>query len=258
MTFIDEFSHKTWIYFLKKKDEPFMWFRTFKSLVENSTGKKIKILRIDNGTEYETKEFNKFRREVGIRRENTIIYTLEQNGVAERKNRTIVGAFYAMLCDQGLPKFLWGEAVNIAVCIQNLCSHSALDSKTPKEVCSGKKPDVSYFRVFGCPVYFHVPKEKRSKLDASGKKGMFVGYSETSKAYRVYVPGQREVEICHDVTFDENASLRKVINLSSSEEDHDVRSGNQEEPKDEMMPDVEGPMDPIDPPPSMKRRPTWL
>ena len=78
---------------------------------------------------------------------------------------------------------------------QNRCLHSALDSKTPEEVFSGKKPDVSHFRVFGCPVYSHVPKEKRNKLDASGKKGMFVGYNETLKAYRIYVPGQREVEI---------------------------------------------------------------
>ena len=93
-------------------------------------------------------------------------------------------------------------------------------------------------------------------MDASGKKGMFVGYNETSKAYRVYVPGQREVEMCHDVTFDEDASLRKVINFLSSKEDHEVRSRNQEEPKDEMMPDVEGSTDPIDPPPSMKRRPS--
>ena len=107
----------------------------------------------------------------------------------------------AMLCNQGLPKFLWGEAANTAVYIQNRCPHSALESKTPEEVFSGKKPNVSHFRVFGCPVYFRVPKEKRSKLNDFGKKGMFVGYSETSKAYRVYVLGQREVEICHDVTF---------------------------------------------------------
>ena len=72
------------------------------------------------------------------------------------------------------------------------------------------------------------------------------------------MPGQREVEICHNVTFDEDDSLRKLINLPSSEEDHEVRSRNQEEPKDEIMPDVEGPMDPIDPPPSMKKRPSWL
>ena len=67
---------------------------------------------------------------------------------------------------------------------------------------------------------------------------MSVGYNETSKAYKVYVPGQREVEICHDVTFDKDASLRKVVNLSRSEEDHEARPGNQEEPKDETMPDA--------------------
>ena len=80
-----------------------------------------------------------------------------------------------ILFDHGLLKFLWGEVVNIAVYIQNRCPHSTLDSKTPEEVFSGKKPDVSHFRVFGCPVYFHVPKEKRSKVDASRKKGMLVG-----------------------------------------------------------------------------------
>ena len=91
-----------------------------------------------------------------------LVYTPEQNGVAERKNRTIVEAARAMLCDQGLPKFLWGEAVNTAVYIQNRCPHSDLDSKTPEEVFSSKKPNVPHFRFFGCPVYFHVPKEKRS------------------------------------------------------------------------------------------------
>ena len=84
-----------------------------------------------------------------------------------------------MLHDQGLPKFLWGEAANTAVYVQNRCPHFAFDSKTLEEVFSGKKPDVSHFRVFGIPVYFNVLKEKRSNLDASGKKGMFVGYSET-------------------------------------------------------------------------------
>ena len=86
---------------------------------ENQTGKKIKILRTDNGTEYETNEFNNFCREASIKRETTTMYTPEQNGVAERKNRTIVEAAHAMLCDQGLLKFLWGEATNTAVYIQN-------------------------------------------------------------------------------------------------------------------------------------------
>ena len=87
---------------------------------------------------------------------------------------------------------------------------------------------------------------------------MSVGYNKTLKAYKLYVLGQREVEICHDVTIDKDASLRKVVNLLRSEEDDEARPGNQEEPKDEMMPDAEGPMDPIDPPPSIGKRPSWL
>ena len=122
--------------------------------MENQTEKKIKVLRTNNGTEYESNEFNLFCREAGIKRETTTVYTLEQNGVAERKNRTIVEVAHAMLCDQGLPKFLWGEAANTVVYIQNRCLHSTLDSKTPEEVFSGKKLDVSHFRVFGCPIYF--------------------------------------------------------------------------------------------------------
>ena len=104
-----------------------------------------------------------------------------------------------------------------------------------------------------------MPKEKRSKLDASKKKGMSVGYSETSKTYRIYVPSQREVEICHDVAFDEDAALKKMRNLSSSKEDkEDEEAGKLEESKDELMLDVEGPMDPIDPPPSNNIRPSWI
>ena len=156
MSFTDDFSCKTWIYFLKKKDEAFKWFRTFKALVENQTEKRIKVLRTDNGTEYESNEFNDFCIEAGIKRETTTAYTPEQNGVAERKNETVVEVAHAMLCDQGLPKFLWGEATNTIVYVQNRCPHSALDSRTPKEVFSSKKPNVSHFRVFGCLVYFQI------------------------------------------------------------------------------------------------------
>ena len=106
ITFIDDFSHKTWIYFLKNKDEAFKWFCTFKALVENPTGKKIQILRTDNGTEYESNEFNDYCREAGIKKETTTVYTFEQNGVAERKNKTILEVSHAMLYDQGLLKFL--------------------------------------------------------------------------------------------------------------------------------------------------------
>ena len=123
LTFTDDYSHKTSIYFLKKKDEVFSWFQHFKALIENQTEKKIKTLRTDNGTKYESNEFHDFCKEVGIKRETTTPYTPQKNGVAKRKNHTIVEVVHAMLHDQRLPKFLWAEAANTAVYVQNQCPH---------------------------------------------------------------------------------------------------------------------------------------
>lgn len=118
VTFIDDFSRKTWIYFLKTKVEVFARFKEFKALVENQTGKKIKVLRSDNGGEFTSNEFRDFCRQEGIRRQKSFPYNPQQNGVAERKNRSIIGACRAMLYDQDLPLFLWAEACSTAVYLQ--------------------------------------------------------------------------------------------------------------------------------------------
>ena len=191
-----------------------------------------------------------------------IAYTPEHKDVAKRKNCTIVEVVCAMLHDQGLPKFLWAETANTAVYVQNRCPHQALDSKTPEEMFTDKKPDVSHFRFFGSLVYFHMPKEKRSKLGASKRKEIFVGYSENSKDYRIYVVSQREVELSHDVTFDKDMALSKINNLPIPRKDKDADTRKQGENEDKTMPNVDEPMDPIDPPPqepsSSNRRPSWL
>lgn len=88
-----------------------------------------------------------------------------------------------MMHDLDLPSSIWTEAAGIAIYIQNRCPHFILGDKTPEEKFTGVKPEVGHLRIFGCPMYIHVPKEKRSKPEPSGKKGVFVGYSETSKAY---------------------------------------------------------------------------
>jgi hypothetical protein len=129
--------------------------------------------------------------------------------VAKRKNRTIMEAVKTMIHDQDLPMCLWEEAEKTTVYVQNQLSHSALGFKTPEEMFSGKKPEVSHLKIFGCPVFVHISKEKRNKLDPSGKKGIFVGYCEVSKAFRVYIPGHHHIEISRDVTFDEDATLKK-------------------------------------------------
>ena len=109
MTFIDDYSRKTWIYFLKSKeaDEVLDKFREFRAWVENQSGKKIKVLRSDNGGEYTFGGFVDFCSEVGIKRKFTVPYNPQHNGVVERKNKTIVLAVKAMIHDQGVPMFLW-------------------------------------------------------------------------------------------------------------------------------------------------------
>ena len=99
----------------------------------------------------------------------------------------------AMIHDQDLPMYLWAEATRTTVYVHNRISHSALGRKTPEEMFTGEKPEVSHLKIFGCSVYIHIPKEKRSKLDPSGKKGLLVGYSDKSKSYHIYILGYRQI-----------------------------------------------------------------
>jgi hypothetical protein len=156
-------------------------------------------------------------REAGIKRELTVPYNPQQNGVAERKNRSIVGAAKAMIHDQDLPMFLWAEACNTTVYVQNKSPHKVLEDKTPEEAFFGVKPEIGHFRIFGCPVYIHVPAEKRTKLEPSGEKGLFIGYSETSKAYRIWIPAQRKIVVSRDVRFEEGLAYRKSHEPTSSD-----------------------------------------
>ena len=158
---------------MKGKNVVFGKFKEFKALVENLSEKKIKIFRSDNGGEFTLGEFKEFCKEVGIKRELSTPYNPQQNGVAERKNQTIMEAVKAMIHDQDLPMHLWAEATGIVVYVQN----QVIGNKTPKEVFSGEKLEVSHLRIFGCPIFIHVPMEKRTKLEPSGRKGIFVGYS---------------------------------------------------------------------------------
>ena len=146
-------------------------------------------LRTYNGGEYTSKEFESFCKEVGIKRELTTPYNPQHNGVTERKNITIMEAMKTMIHDQDLPMHLWVEAARTIVYVQNKVSHSALGFITPEEMYTGKKPEVSHLKIFGCLVYVHILKEKRTKLDPSGKKGIFVGYREVSKAFKIYILG---------------------------------------------------------------------
>ena len=115
-------------------------------------------------------------------------HTPQQNGVAERKNRTMAGAAKAMLFDHGSPLFLRAEEYRTAVYIQNRCPHTALGRKTPEEVFTSTRKDVSHLCIFGSVCYCHVQVDTKKKLDPSREKGLLLGYKETSKAYRAKSP----------------------------------------------------------------------
>ena len=93
--------------------------------------------------------------------------------------------------------------------VQNYTPHNVPENKALEEVFSIRKLKVIHLRIFGCPVYTQIPKEKRTELDPSGKKGIFVGYSESPKAYIIYFPGFKKIDINRDVTFDEDSTYNK-------------------------------------------------
>jgi hypothetical protein len=204
VSFIDDFSRNTWIYFLRKKFEVFDKFKEFKALVENQTEKKIKVLRTDNGGEFCGNEFEEFCKKCGIARQKTTPYTPQQNGVAERMNKTLMEKERSMLSGAGLGQELWAEAVSIACYPVNRSSSSALDDTTPHEVWSGKKPSLQHLRVFGCDAYVHVPKENRSKLDNKAEK-----CKDGVKGYKLWNPETKKIVYSRDVVFREVKDVSK-------------------------------------------------
>lgn len=205
-TLIDDYSRMCFIYFLKTKDEAFERFKEFKNLVENQQNTRIKILRSDNGGEFCNSDFNRYLKNAGIVHQTSNSHTPQQNGMAERFNRTLVEKAKCLMFDEGLDKSLWAEACNAACYLKNRTASSTV-LKTPYELWTGRKPNLSHLRVYGSTVMVHVPKINRKKWDQKSVKHILVGYDETTKGYRCYNPGTRKVIISRDVTIMEKNSI---------------------------------------------------
>ena len=189
------------VYFVKGKDEAKVCIENFLTKAENMTGKKVKYFRSDNGLEFVNKEVQDLFSGRGIVLQTTVPYTLEQNGKAERENRTLVEAARTMLCAKGLPKKLWAEAVQTAVYVLNRTGKSNESGKTPFVTWTGKEFNINELRTFGTPVYVHIPKEKRKKWDSKGEKGIMVGYGENVKGYRIFFQDKNRVDLKRDIVF---------------------------------------------------------
>ncbi|KAJ4705817.1 Retrovirus-related Pol polyprotein from transposon TNT 1-94 [Melia azedarach] len=208
VSMIDDFSRMTWVFIMKHKSEAFKNFRQWKALVENQIGKKIKRLRTDNGLEFCWSEFDEFCKNEGIARHHTVRDTPQQNGVAERMNQTLLERARCMLSNAELTRRFWAEAVSTACYLINRGPHTGINLKTPFEVWSGKPADYSNLRAFGCTVYYHV---NEGKLEPRAKKGVFVGYGDGVKGYRIWSPSEKRVILSRNVVFDENSMFNPTV-----------------------------------------------
>uniref|UniRef100_A0A2N9GPK3 Integrase catalytic domain-containing protein n=1 Tax=Fagus sylvatica TaxID=28930 RepID=A0A2N9GPK3_FAGSY len=169
----------------KGKDEALESFIHYKKEVENQLNKKIKVLRSDRGGEYES-PFGEFCSQHGIVHQTTAPYSPQQNGVAERKNRTLKEMMNAMLISSGLPQNLWGEAILSANYILNKLPQKKLD-KTPYELWKGRTPSYQFLKVWGCLAKVAVPIPKKVKIGPKTVDCVFIGYAHNSSAYRFLI-----------------------------------------------------------------------
>ena len=229
LSFVDDKSRYTWAYILKHKSDVFQRFIEWKAMVEKQTGKRLKKLRSDNGGEYLSEQFSNYFKKEGICRELTIKKTPEQNGVAERMNRTLEETIRTMLCESNLPKRFWAEALATAVYLRNRSPTKAVIGMTPIESWSGEKPSVDHLKVFGCVCYAHIPKDERKKLDSKARESIFLGYGKEKKGYRLYDVATKKVFYSRDVIFNEEK-------FNYSDEGNDKQVKTKETNKEELEP----------------------
>ncbi|GJY25242.1 putative ribonuclease H-like domain-containing protein [Tanacetum coccineum] len=205
----DDCSKFSWVFFLAYKDETYDMLHDLIVGLENRLRHKVKTIRCDHGTEFKNQLMNEFCAKKGIKREYSIARTPQQNGVAERKNRTLIEAARTMLADSLLPIQFWAEAVNTACYVLNRVLVTKPQMKTPYEILMGRSPNISFMRPFGCSLTILNTLDHLGKFDGKSEEGYLLGYSTNSKGFRVYNRVTRKVQDCLHVNFLENQENQK-------------------------------------------------
>jgi len=252
VTFIDDFSKWTVVYMMRNKSETFERFKQYHAYSQLHTGHtvshlnvihrssktkdQLKALRTDNGGEYLSNEFKDYLLACGISHQLTVAYTPQQNGVAERMNRTIMDLVRSMIHTAGIDKKFWAEAVQTAVYVRNrVTSRSLPKLKTPFHLWHNAVPDLSHLRIFGSPCFYTIPKNKRKKLNPRSREAIFMGYSMQSKGYKIWDPESRKMLVSRDVIFRER-NFPEVDEIAVDVEDNHVinRGGDSTDPINDM------------------------
>nr|GEX57884.1 retrovirus-related Pol polyprotein from transposon TNT 1-94 [Tanacetum cinerariifolium] len=213
---VDDYLRYTWVFFLHSKDKASEVIISFIKKTQVNLQLQVQRVRTDNGTGFKNKTLSKFFDEVGITQQLSAARTPQQNGVLERRNRTLVEAARTMLTFLILPSFLWAEAIATSCFTQNrTIIHKHFD-KTPYELINKIKPNIKFFRVFGCSCYLLNDYEDVGKLKAKGDIRVFVGYLKESAAFRIYNKQTRKIHESVNVNFDEISKMAsKQFSLES-------------------------------------------
>ncbi|GKE42917.1 retrovirus-related pol polyprotein from transposon TNT 1-94, partial [Tanacetum coccineum] len=216
VTFIDDSNRKVWVYFLKNKSEVFNTFKKWKAVVENETNLRVKCLKSDNSGEYSSREFIEYCTKNEIRMLKTVLETPQQNGVAERMNRTLNERAKSMRLHAGFPKMFWEDSVTTVAYLINRGPSVPLGFRIPKEEWQGKEVSLAHLRVFGCDSYVEVKDVARDKLDAKSVKCTFIGYGSDEMGYRFWDSKSHKVVRSRDVSFNEDSLYGAKATTDSS------------------------------------------
>ncbi|GKC99895.1 putative ribonuclease H-like domain-containing protein, partial [Tanacetum coccineum] len=180
----DDLSRFSWVFFLGTKDETYYILKDFITFIEKQLNKKVKAIRCDNGTEFKNSNLIELRGSKWIKRDYSNARTPQQNRVGERKNRTLIEAARTMLADSKLPTMFWTEAISTACYVLNRVLATRPHNKTPYELLSGKVPNISHLKPFGCHVIILNTSDHLGKFEGKADEGFIVGYVAHNKAYR--------------------------------------------------------------------------
>ncbi|GJY37925.1 retrovirus-related pol polyprotein from transposon TNT 1-94, partial [Tanacetum coccineum] len=214
LVIVDDYSRYTWTRFLKDKTEAFDQFEIFSRKIQNQLGCSIVSIRTDHGREFDNEvQFGEFCNANGITHNFSAPRTPQSNGVVERKNRTLQEMSRTMLNEQSLPQNFWCNAVDTSTYILNRILNRSILGKTSYELLRGRKPTFDYFRVFGSKCFILNTKYYLTKFDPKSYEGVFLGYSQNSKAYIIFNKHTRKIKESLNVTFDETPPPSKTSPL---------------------------------------------
>ena len=220
LVIVDDFSMFTWTLFLETKSDAFSAFKKLARRLQNTKNCNIGSIRSDHGGEFQNEKFSKFCEKMGILHNFSAPRTPQQNGVVERKNRSLEKLARTVLSESSLPKYFCADAVSTLCYVMNKVLIRPILKKTPYELFNGRKPNINPLRVFGCSCFvLNNGKENLEKFDEKENLGIFIGYSLTSHAYRIYNKRLMTVEESVHVAFDEVDHRNIQIPKTSAEED---------------------------------------